>query len=165
MTKDGLAVGATSLVADMWSENLQKNREESSKAELTPFPASGRPKAALLASLRASRCGAAKVKRCDRQRKEKTMSLSKECQAYHLTLGGWKEGSFEGDAIGGRKKVPTPPDRVLTILCYNELASAYSKPSFYDRIDWESEDKAAIERLKKRFGAKPDWFGYKEQGK
>ena len=33
------------------------------------------------------------------------MSFSKECQDYHLTPRGWVKGSFEGDALGGKKEV------------------------------------------------------------
>jgi len=62
------------------------------------------------------------------------MSLSKECQEYHLTPQGWIEGTFNGDAVGGKKEVETPMDRVLTIGCYDEIPSAYSEPYFYDRI-------------------------------
>lgn len=37
MAKEGLAVGATSLVADLGNEKFAKNGEESSKADLPPF--------------------------------------------------------------------------------------------------------------------------------
>ncbi|MGA1980603.1 MAG: hypothetical protein ABSG99_08620 [Sedimentisphaerales bacterium] len=89
------------------------------------------------------------------------MSFSKERQDYHLTPRGWEEGSFEGDAIGGKKEVALPIDRVLTISCYDEKSSPYSKSRFYDKIAWESDDKAKIKALKKEFGDKPNWFGYK----
>jgi hypothetical protein len=89
------------------------------------------------------------------------MSLSKECQVYHLTPRGWEEGSFYGDALGGRKEVPTPADRVLTIACYDELPSAFSEPFIYDRALWESENKKLVRRLKCQFGEKPEWFGYR----
>lgn len=43
------------------------------------------------------------------------MSLSKECQEYHLTPAGWGEGSFHGDAIDGKQLVAPPEDRVAAI--------------------------------------------------
>jgi hypothetical protein len=90
------------------------------------------------------------------------MSLSKECQEYHLTPRGWVEGFFKGDALGGSTEVDPPEDRVLTIRCYDELSSVYSKPHFYDRVDWKSEDENLIAQLKKEYGDRPDWFGYKK---
>jgi len=89
------------------------------------------------------------------------MSLSKESQEYHLTPHGWVEGTFKGDALGGRTEVPTPDDRVLTVLCYDERSSSYSEPFFYDQVAWEADDKDAIRRLQRKFGQRPDWFGYK----
>ncbi len=91
------------------------------------------------------------------------MSFSKECQEYHLTPQGWVVGSFMGDALGASEKVEIPQDRVLTIACYDELSSAFSKPYFYDRVIWESEDKDLLEKLKKQYGNRPDWFGYKQK--
>ena len=88
------------------------------------------------------------------------MSFSKERQDYHLTPRGWEEGSFQGDALGGKKAVDIPIDRVLTISCYDEKASPHSKPIFYDRIAWESDGEAKIQALIKQFGEKPQWFGY-----
>lgn len=88
------------------------------------------------------------------------MSISKERQDYHLTPRGWIEGSFKGDAFGGATEVPIPPDRVLTIACYDELPAPHSKSKFYDRVVWEAEDKNLIEQLKKKWGERPDWFGY-----
>jgi hypothetical protein len=38
------------------------------------------------------------------------MSLSKECQEYHLTPRGWVEGTFKGDALGGSNVVEPPDD-------------------------------------------------------
>lgn len=88
------------------------------------------------------------------------MSLSKECQEFHLTPRGWVEGSFKGDVLGGTKDVAIPIDRVLTISCYDERTTIFSKPFYYDHVDWEADDKEAIRELKKKFGEKPDWFGY-----
>jgi len=88
------------------------------------------------------------------------MALSKECQEYHLTPRGWIIGTFKGDAIGGFKERTIPKDRVLTIGCYDELPSAFSKSFFYEQIHWQSADIELIERLKKKYGARPDWFGY-----
>ena len=93
------------------------------------------------------------------------MSLSKECQEYHLTPRGWVEGSFRGDVLGGTKEVAPPKDRVLTILCYDERTSIHSEPFFYDHVDWEAGDKDIISQLQKKFGKRPDWFGYKMKKK
>ena len=93
------------------------------------------------------------------------MSLSKECQEYHLTPRGWIEGSFKGDVLGGKEEVATPKDRVLTILCYDERTSIHSEPFFYDRVAWKAEDEDIIIRLQKRFGKHPDWFGYNMMNK
>lgn len=89
------------------------------------------------------------------------MSLSKECQEYHLTHRGWVEGSFRGDFLGGIREAPIPADRVLTVGCYDELPSAYSEPSFTDQVLWQSDDDDAIQKLTDRYGRRPDWFGYK----
>jgi len=88
------------------------------------------------------------------------MVLSRERQDYHLTPRGWEEGSFKGDVVGGANEVPIPEDRVLTIACYDELPAVHAKPYFHDQVVWESEDKKMIRELKKKFGARPDWFGY-----
>ena len=90
------------------------------------------------------------------------MSVSKERQEYHLTPRGWVEGSFKGDVIGGSNEVPTPPDRVLTIACYDELPSAFSKAYFHDQVVWHTEDRQLVEQLKAKWGERPDWFGYRE---
>jgi hypothetical protein len=84
------------------------------------------------------------------------MSFSKERQYYHLTPRGWEEGSFEGDAIGRKKEIAIPIDRVLTISCYDEKTSHYSESRFYDTISWKSSDVAKIKDLKKEFGDKPN---------
>jgi len=90
------------------------------------------------------------------------MSFSKERQDYHLTPRGWEEGAFQGDVLGGKKDVEIPQDRVLTISCYDEISSPYSKPSFYDKITWKSNNQQKIIALTKEFGDRPDWFGYKK---
>jgi hypothetical protein len=74
------------------------------------------------------------------------MSLSKERTEYHLTPEGWVEGSFYGDALGGRVIRDTPEDRVLTIDVVEELPSAFSSPMVYDQISWESKDRKQIDR-------------------
>jgi hypothetical protein len=89
------------------------------------------------------------------------MSLSKECQEFHLTPKGWVQGSFKGDALGGSNEVPIPADRVLTIACYDELPYAFEKPHYYDQVIWQSDDKEQIDKLKNKWGEKPDWIGYK----
>ena len=91
------------------------------------------------------------------------MSLSKERQEYHLTPGGWIEGTFHRDF--GVDVVPVPEDRVLTICCVDELFRASGtlfESGFRDYVEWESDDKKAIEGLKRKYGEKPDWFGYKK---
>jgi hypothetical protein len=86
------------------------------------------------------------------------MALSKECQEYHLTSNGWVEGSFRGDVLGGRRDVAIPPDRVLTIGCFDELPSAFSAPFFYDKVLWRSEDAKAVKLLQRRYGRRPNDF-------
>ena len=54
------------------------------------------------------------------------MPLSKECQEYHLTLQGWISGTFKGDALGGSIKQPIPKDRVLTVVCCDELNATFT---------------------------------------
>jgi hypothetical protein len=93
------------------------------------------------------------------------MSLSKECQEYHLTRQGWKEGSFRGDAVGGSKEVATPADTVLTIACYDEISTYKPESVCYDQVVWESDDKQLIEQLKEKWGKRPDWFGYSKMKK
>ncbi len=73
----------------------------------------------------------------------------------------WIEGSFDGDILSESKKVSPPNDRVLTLSCYDETTSPFSEPVYYDRVSWESKDKELIQRLKNKFGNRPDWFGYK----
>lgn len=90
------------------------------------------------------------------------MSFSKECQEYHLTPRGWTEGSFQGDVLGGSNELPNPSDRVLTIACYDEISSAFSKPRYYDNVVWESEDRNKIAKLRAKWGEKPNWFGYEK---
>ena len=92
------------------------------------------------------------------------MSLSKEHQEYHLTPKGWVEGSFFGDVIGGRKILPIPSERLLTVSCYDALPSAFANPYFYDHVDWMSEDCKALKIAMALYGNRPDWFGYKLQG-
>lgn len=95
------------------------------------------------------------------------MSLSKECQDYHLTLDGWVKGSFEADILGGPESIAIPEDRVLTIKCYEELKSphyASSKPIYYDRVEWQSDDKQLIRKLQQKWGdLPPDWIELKER--
>ncbi len=90
------------------------------------------------------------------------MSFSKESQEYHLTPNGWVMGSFKGDALGGAEERPIPEERVLTIVCTDEISSPYSSPRYYDNVIWESKNHKLIKELKKKWGDKPDWFGYKK---
>ena len=87
------------------------------------------------------------------------MSLSKETQEYHLTPDGWVLGSFKGDVFGGKEDIPNPKDRVLTIECYDKLASAYSKPIYSEQVIWESDNKQQLKNLKRKWGDHPDWIG------
>lgn len=53
------------------------------------------------------------------------MSASNEYFEYHLTPGGWVDGSQKID-FQGRTERPTPTDTLLTV-CFREfMASAYS---------------------------------------
>lgn len=88
------------------------------------------------------------------------MSLSKEYQEYHLTPRGWTEGSFKGDVLGGSIELPIPSDRVLTVACYDELPSAFSKPYYHAEVIWQSNNKQLIEKLKAKWSDRPNWFGY-----
>ncbi|MFA5784762.1 MAG: hypothetical protein WC962_07765 [Phycisphaerae bacterium] len=88
------------------------------------------------------------------------MPLSRERQDYHLTPRGWEKGTFVGDNFGGREDVEIPVDRVLTISCYDELSSPYSKSRLYDKIVWKSDDEEKIQILLDKYSNKPDWFGY-----
>jgi len=90
------------------------------------------------------------------------MSLSKECQEYHLTPRGWIMGTFTGDTLGGIEERPIPEDRVLTIACYDELPAAFSKPYYHYEVIWKSDDKKLIEKLISKWGEKPKWFGFNE---
>jgi len=84
------------------------------------------------------------------------MSAIKECQKYHLTPHGWVIGSFKGaGAAGGSVTVPTPKNRVLTIGCYEELAAECSKPTRTKLVLWESDDRQAVQKLKKQYGVQP----------
>ncbi|TLX72848.1 hypothetical protein E9993_17055 [Labilibacter sediminis] len=89
------------------------------------------------------------------------MSFSKEKQEYHLTPDGWVQGSFYGDALGGKNEVAVPKNRVITIVCIDDKTSPYSETDYYDLISWESKDKQLIKELQKQWGKRPDWFGYK----
>ena len=82
--------------------------------------------------------------------------MNKECQEYHLTARGWAFGSFKADAAdGGRVDVPTPRDRVLTIGCYEEFASEFSKPTRYKQVLWKSDNRRTVQKLKKNYGERP----------
>jgi hypothetical protein len=88
------------------------------------------------------------------------MSISKECQEYHLTPSGWVEGTFTGDVFGGLEERSIPEDRVLTIACYDEIPAAFSKPYYHDQVIWESINKQLIKKLKTIWGERPNWPGY-----
>lgn len=89
------------------------------------------------------------------------MSLSKEYQEYHLTPNGWVEGFFKADTFGADIDGETPLDYVLIVRCYDEWVLGKRKPIFYDEIIWKTKDTEALNKLKKKYGAKPDWGGYK----
>jgi hypothetical protein len=77
-------------------------------------------------------------------------------QEYHLTHGGWLRGSF---FFGGTlaRKIPTPGDRVLTLI----RESARSKDALgletNWRQSWMSKDctQQQIDGLKQKFGHRP----------
>ena len=84
------------------------------------------------------------------------MSVKIDCQEYHLTPHGWVIGSFKVDAAShGGVDVPTPRNRVLTIGCYEEFASELTQPTRSRKVLWESEDRQAVQKCKKSFGARP----------
>ena len=84
----------------------------------------------------------------------------KERQDSNLTQRGWKEGSFYGDALGGKIIVDIPEDRILTISCYDKKPSPFSEPFFHDNISWACDDKKKLTALTEKYGDKLDWFVY-----
>ena len=91
------------------------------------------------------------------------MSLNRTWKEYHLTPCGWVEGSYCDDPAAGQITRLAPEGRVLTISYYEEMTLDYTNVfnvTTYDRIEWKSEDDAAIKRLTDIFGDRPrcDWF-------
>lgn len=83
------------------------------------------------------------------------MSLSKERYEYHLTPNGWVEGSFFGDALGGKVIRETPTDRLMTLLVFDEFTSPGKPSVVYDRVNWKSEDQVALDKLLAKYGTRP----------
>ena len=84
------------------------------------------------------------------------MPVKVDCQEYHLTPHGWVIGSFKVDAASrGGVDVPTPRNRVLTIGYFEKYVSELSNPTHSRQVLWESEDRQAVQKCKKSFGARP----------
>ena len=81
------------------------------------------------------------------------MSASNEWFEYHLTPGGWTEGSEKLD-FGGTER-PVPGDRVLTVRQHDYLSSTFSKPERWSTIEWRHPDRKLIDRLTAKFGKLP----------
>jgi hypothetical protein len=82
------------------------------------------------------------------------MSASDEWTEYHLTPRGWEMGSDRVDGQGTTLKDP-PADRVVTVRWREYLGSVYGKMKKYHEDVWESDDKAAIGELRRKFGDPP----------
>lgn len=82
------------------------------------------------------------------------MSFSKEWTEWHLTPRGWEGGSECIDFAGVTAK-DAPADRVLTYRWLEEQTSPYSQMKQKHQLIWESPDKQAIGKLRKKFGAPP----------
>lgn len=79
------------------------------------------------------------------------MSASSESFTYHLTPGGWVEGSEKLD-FGHRTDRPVPSDRVLTVTFYEKLP-AYGKMTFSTTVEHESHPDIPV--LLKKHGYSP----------
>ncbi|MGL1900922.1 MAG: hypothetical protein OCC49_02210 [Fibrobacterales bacterium] len=91
------------------------------------------------------------------------MSYEKELQEYHLTPRGWEQGSFNSSS-GFHDPVPIPKDRVLTLGCAEERDYGEDPPEYSESTLWKSEEDSSIVILKKEFGDRPNWYGYKKMG-
>ncbi|MGO9325869.1 MAG: hypothetical protein ACLP07_15035 [Terracidiphilus sp.] len=81
------------------------------------------------------------------------MSVDKYERKYHLTAEGWHLGTFYfyGKPM---KKIPPPPNRVLTIVKEVVQSHAFSPEEISWREDWRSKEAGTktINRLLKKFG-------------
>ena len=80
------------------------------------------------------------------------MSLSKERAEYHLTPEGWVEGSFYGDAVGGRVIRDIPEDRVLEPrrdrgAAFGFLEADGLRPGPLE-VDGQKADRSAAQRIR-----------------
>lgn len=81
--------------------------------------------------------------------------LSDESTQWHLTPGGWKEGSTKID-FAGRTHVPRPADGVLTVTYRERVASVFSRSGERAHSeDGRSDDAARVAQLLAQFGSCP----------
>jgi hypothetical protein len=73
------------------------------------------------------------------------MSASNEWSEYHLTPGGWVEGSEKLDF--NRSERPAPVDRVLTVRQHDYLSSSFSKLDQWSSIEWHHQDHTLVASL------------------
>ena len=89
------------------------------------------------------------------------MAADRERYDMHLTPSGWVSGTSRV-GFGEEDAVPPPPDAVLTIRFSEVTASIYGGVTRSSRVTYVSDDKAAVEALKQKFGARPS--GYESWG-
>jgi len=78
--------------------------------------------------------------------------LSKEYFDYHLTPNGWVEGTEKLDFSTTERSIPE--DRVLTLRIIEEIP--HPNEGFrYEQVVWKSDDINLLNKLKKKFGARP----------
>ena len=85
------------------------------------------------------------------------MAADRERYDMHLTPRGWLNGTSRV-GFGPEDAVPTPPDTVLTMHFSEVTSSIYGSPSRSKQVTFESEDKATVDALKQKFGARPNGF-------
>ncbi len=80
--------------------------------------------------------------------------MSKEWFEYHLTPGGWIEGTKSIDFSSIIEK-PIPKDRVISIRGHEELTHVRSKPYCCVSVIWKSENDGQVKVLVEKFGKLP----------
>ncbi len=85
------------------------------------------------------------------------MSLSNEWWEYHLTPGGWLEGSEKLDFAGVKEK-PIPPDRVLTLKFRERQSCFYASVERWYEVVWRHRDRRTTRSLVEEFGNLPERF-------
>lgn len=83
------------------------------------------------------------------------MATSKEWKEWHLTPSGWIGGSERSD-FQPRVNVEPPKDRVLSCVYEETLPSAFSSLKTSVEVQWSSNDKELIKKLKNEFGECPN---------